>query len=134
MTRCCPACLAGLVSLPRPLWAALLLTMFLRHYAWRWVPVEHAGEASKALGAAAALVMLWLLSRNLTAADKLARWAMILYAWHEASVALCATWFIFAPWQILQGQAMCSAKIGFDLGALGLLLVAILASQHRRAM
>ena len=111
----------------------LLLTLFLRHYAWRWVPAEHAGDASKALGAAAALVLLWLLSRQLTTADKLARWALALYAAHEVSAALCATWFIFSPWLIAEGQAMCSAKIGFDLGALGLLLVAVLASQHRRA-
>ena len=117
------------MSLPRPLWAALLAVMALRHYAWRWVPVEHAGDTSKALGAAAALALLWLLSLELTAADKLARWALILYAWHEASVALCATWFIFAPWPIATGQAMCSARIGFDLSALGLLMVAVLASR-----
>lgn len=80
-----------------------------------------------------ALALLWLLSGYRRPADKLAFWALLLYAFHEASVVLCATWFIFAPWPILQGQAMCSAKIGFDLGALGLLLVAVLALQHRRA-
>lgn len=110
----------------------MLAVMALRHYAWRWVPVEHAGDTSKALGAAAALALLWLLSLELTAADKLARWALILYAWHEASVALCATWFIFAPWPIATGQAMCSARIGFDLSALGLLMVAVLASRGVR--
>lgn len=134
MTRCCPACLAGLVNAPRALWPVLLLTLFLRHYAWRWVPAEHAGDTSKALGAVAALALLWLLSRELAATDRLARWALVLYAVHEASVMLCSTWFIFAPWPILQGQAMCSARIGFDLGALGLLLVAVLASQHRKAL
>ena len=120
------------MSLPRPLWQALLITMTLRHYAWRWVPADHAGEASKALGAVAALSLLWLLAGYRRPGDGLAFWALALYALHEASAALCATWFIFAPWPILQGQAMCSAKLGFDLGALGLLLVAILASQHRR--
>ena len=133
MTRCCPAYPAALVSLPRPLWLVLLAVMALRHYAWRWVPAEHAGDTSKALGSVAALALLWLLSGYRSPEDKLAFWALLLYAVHEASAALCATWFIFAPWPILQGQAMCSAKIGFDLGALGLLLVAVLASQHRKA-
>lgn len=81
----------------------------------------------------AALGLLWLISSRLDAADKLARWALILYAWHEASVALCASWFIFAPWPIALGQGMCSAKIGFELGALGLLLVAVLASRGVRS-
>ena len=122
------------MSLPRPLWLVLLAAMALRHYAWRWVPAEHAGLVSKALGSVAALALLWLLSGYRRPADKLAFWALVLYAIHEASAALCATWFIFDPWPILQGQALCSAKIGFDLGALGLLLVAALASQHRKAL
>lgn len=125
-------CPAARVSLSRPLWPlwpVLLVIMALRHYAWRWVPVEHAGMVSKALGSVAALVLLWLLSSYLRPADKLAAWALVLYALHEASAVLCATWFIVAPWPIATGQAMCSAKIGFDLGALGLLLVALLASR-----
>ena len=117
------------MSLPRALWPVLLGVMFLRHYGWTWASAAHRGEVSKALGAMAALALLCVISRQLGAEDKLARWALILYAWHETSVALCATWFIFSPWPILQGQAMCSAKIGFDLGALGLLLVAVLASR-----
>ena len=121
------------MSLPRPLWPALLVIMALRHYGWRWVPVEHAGLASKALGSVAALVLLWLLSGYRRPGDEIARWALILYASHEASAVLCATWFIFSPWPILQGQAMCSARIGFDLGALGLLLVAGLASRGVRS-
>lgn len=103
--------------------------MFARHYGWTWAPAAMRGEVSKALGSAAALGLLWLISRGLKPGDDLARWAIVLYAWHEASVALCATWFIFGPWPILPGQAMCSARIGFDLGALGLLLVALLASR-----
>ena len=96
-----PTCQAGRVSLPRPLWPALLVIMALRHYGWRWVPVEHAGLASKALGSVAALVLLWLLSGYRRPGDEIARWALILYASHEASAVLCATWFIFSPWPIL---------------------------------
>lgn len=122
------------MSLPRPLWPVLLAVMALRHYAWRWVPAEHAGLVSKALGSVAALVLLWLISGYRRPADNLACWALALYALHEASAVLCATWFIFAPWPIAPGQGMCSARIGFDLGALGLLMVAVLASQHRKAL
>lgn len=111
------------------LWPILLGAMFARHYGWSWAPLAHRGDVSKALGAAAALVLLWLISRGLKPGDDLARWAIILYAWHETSVALCATWFIFDPWAIAPGQAMCSERIGFDLTTLGLLLVALLASR-----
>lgn len=106
--------------------------MAVRHYAWQWVPAEHAGDVSKALGALAAMGLLWLLAGYRNPGDDLARWAMLLYAWHEASVVLCVGWFIAAPWPILPGQAMCSSRVGFDLSALGLLLLAMLASRGMR--
>lgn len=118
------------MSLPSlRLWPALLAILFARHYGWTWAPLELRGLVSKALGSVAALALLWLIMRGLKPGDDLARWAIILYAWHESSVVLCSTWFIFDPWPIATGQAMCSARVGFDLTALGLLLVAILASR-----
>ena len=120
------------MSAPRLLWPALLAIMAVRHYAWQWVPAEHAGDVSKALGALAALGLLWLLAGYRQPGDDLARWALLLYAWHEASVVLCVAWFIHAPWPIAPGQAMCSARVGFDLSALGLLVVAVLASRGMR--
>lgn len=108
--------------------------MFLRHYGWTWAPAAMRGEVSKALGAGAVLGLLWVISRGLNPGDDLARWAVLLYAWHEAAVVLCATWFIFDPWPIAPGHGMCSAKIGFDLSALGLLLVAVLASRGMARM
>ena len=52
---------------------------------------------------------------------------LLWWAWEELQVILCSAWFIFDPWPIDPGQAMCSAKLGFDLGALGVLIVAVLA-------
>lgn len=52
---------------------------------------------------------------------------LLWWAWEELQVILCSVWFIFDPWPIELGQAMCSAKLGFDLGAFGILIVAVLA-------
>lgn len=52
---------------------------------------------------------------------------LLWWAWEELQVVLCSVWFIFSPWPVEPGQAMCSAKAGFDIGALGILIVAVLA-------
>jgi len=52
---------------------------------------------------------------------------LLWWAWEELQVMLCSVWFIFDPWPVEPGQAMCSARAGFDIGALGVLIVALLA-------
>ena len=105
---------------------ALALTLILvgayRHYAWAFVPPEMRGLASKALGAAAALVLLWIIAGLVKhAAVSL---AAALWAFHETQVVVCTAWFAVEPWPVRVGEAMCSAKAGIDLGALGVMFVA----------
>lgn len=93
-----------------------------RHYGWALFDAPVRGLASKALGAAAILCLLWVVWTMSRAAALVLLW----WAWEEVQVVLCSTWFAFAPWPVQPGEAMCSAKIGFDLGALGILFVALL--------
>ena len=116
------------VSRPDRLAVVLLILLASRHYMWLWAPAGHMGEGSKALGAVAALALLALLWVEAKPTGRVLAFVFALYAWHELQVALCATWFIFDPWPLAQDQPMCSGRIGFDLGAVGLLGIAIAAS------
>jgi hypothetical protein len=105
--------------------AALLLIGAVRHYGWALFPDGHKALAAKGLNAATMLCVLALVvyvwrSRLviLTAA-----WL----AWEELQVVLCSFWFMVDPWPIKQEQPMCSARAGFDIGAIGIMFVALLA-------
>lgn len=105
--------------------AALLLIGGWRHYGWGLFDVPMRALASKASGAAAICCLLLIVWRSTGT-----RWMapiLLWWAWEELQVVLCSTWFIFEPWLVKPGEAMCSSKIGFDLGALGILIVAVLA-------
>ena len=104
----------------------LLLVGVLRHYAWPYVPPELQGMASKGLGAAAILALLvcvWLLAER----HRMLLPVMLWWAWEEMQVVVCAASYIVEPWTVEAGQGICSARIGFDLGALGLVAVAFFA-------
>jgi len=105
--------------------AAIMLAVgFLRHYGWDVFPEEHQGAASKGLGGVAMAYLIFLVAGM--ARD---RWVWLVSAWwiwENLQVAICSFWFIASPWHIEPGQAMCSAKLGFDLGAVGMLIVAVM--------
>jgi hypothetical protein len=46
------------------------------------------------------------------------------FAFEELKVAICSAWMMADPWHVPDGMATCSAKAGFDLGALGVMFVA----------
>jgi len=100
-----------------------MAALVLREVAWAWFPVELQGMASKGLGALLVLVLLaavWRLSPRsgwLTA-------AMAYGAWSALQTLLCACAYMAEPWTVPPGQGICSARVGFDLGALGLLAAA----------
>jgi hypothetical protein len=105
--------------------AELLLIAVLRHYAWPLLPADLQGMGSKGLGAAAILVLLsvvWRLrpSRPLAA-------VLLWWAFEELQTLLCSAAWMLSPWEVLPGQAICSARTGFDFGAIGILAVAALA-------
>ena len=111
----------------------LLLVLAMRQHAWAWAPVELAGVASKGLGSMAALVMLLLVYELAPVKSRLLAAVAMVYAWAETQTVICSAWYMVEPWPVAPGQAMCSAKLGFDLGAVGLMAVAILAHRTVKA-
>lgn len=105
--------------------AALLLIGGWRHYGWELFDGGTRALVSKASGAVAICCLLLILWRLHGTKQMLP--IVVWWAWEEMQVALCSTWFIFAPWPVQPGEAMCSAKLGFDLGSVGILIVASLA-------
>lgn len=100
-----------------PVFLALLL--MIRHYVWDKVPFELQGSAWKLCSALCVLGLLAMLWQ--------ARWwpVFAVFAFEELQVAICSGWFIAAPWHVPDGMATCSAKAGFDFGALGVMFVAL---------
>ena len=82
--------------------------------------------ASKGLGAALVLVLLsvvyWL-----TDARGWLLAVLAVAAWYQLQTLICAAAYMLGPWAVQPGQGICSARVGFDLGALGLLAVAYVA-------
>ena len=105
--------------------AELLLIAALRHYGWALLPAELQGMASKGLGAAAALVLLSVVWR--LRPSKILLPVLLWWAWEELQTLICAAAWIIDPWTVPPGVGICSARIGFDLGATGILAVAIIA-------
>lgn len=107
--------------------AAVFLIAAFRNYAWGVFPPEMRGSASKALGALALLGMM-LITYQLKP-SKLLAVVMIWWAWEETQTVVCSVAYMIDPWAVPVGQSICSARIGFDLGAIGLVVIALLARE-----
>jgi hypothetical protein len=100
-----------------------MAALVLREVAWTWAPVELQGMASKGLGAFLVLVLLaavWRLSSR-------SGWLMAAIgygAWSALQTLLCSVGYMVEPWTVPAGQGICSARLDFDLGALGLVIAA----------
>ena len=106
--------------------ALMLVVGACRHYGWNLFPVELAGVASKGIGGLAMLALIW----SVYALSEGGRLLLMVAAWwsfEEAQVALCSFAWMAEPWHVPQGQPMCSARAGFDIGALSVIIVAALA-------
>ena len=107
------------------LFVGLLMIAALRHYGWDVFPVEMKGMASKGLGGVAVLSLIWVnfyLLREPLFLPLVAWWSF-----EELQVIVCSAWYMVEPWAVPEGAAICSAKAGIDLGAFGILAVALLA-------
>ena len=93
-----------------------------RHYAWLAFPDDLRGMASKGLGSLAALILLALVLH--ARPSKAVFLVVVWYAFMELQTIVCSVWYLFAPWVVQVGQPICSARLGFDLGAIGILAVA----------
>jgi len=102
---------------------ALLFLMVgaLRHFLWPHFPAEMQGMVSKGCGAAAIVFLL-----GFTAWRERGPILLVIawWAWEELQTVLCSALYLQEPWEVPPGQGICSAKIGLDLGSLGILIVA----------
>lgn len=114
------------VNAPKWIAAEVLLAIAGREYLWTLAPAEHQGDVSKLLGACLALVLLSAVGRVYRQSRELLA-VLAVGAWYQLQTMLCAAAYIVSPWPIPEGRGMCSARIDFDLGALGLLAVAWVA-------
>lgn len=97
-----------------------MAALVLREVAWAWFPPHLQGMASKGLGAMLVLVLLaavWRLSSR-------SGWLMAAMAygvWSALQTMLCSIAYMVEPWTVPPGVGICSARVEFDLGALGLM-------------
>lgn len=110
---------------PVALAAGLLLVCAARHYGWPWAEPEIRGVVSKALGAAAALYLLAVVL--CTYRSRLVLLPGLWWAWEEAQTLLCSVAYAADPWPVPVGQGICTARLDFDLGAIGLVVMAVSA-------
>jgi hypothetical protein len=111
----------------RKLAVYVLLIVATRNYAWEWFEPAQRGAVSKALGAAAILSLLILLYRAVP--SKALGLVMLYGSFEELQTAICSIMYAIEPWEVQLGQAICSAKVGFELSAIGVMLCA--ATLHK---
>lgn len=104
----------------------LALIVTAREHLWIIAPPELQGMASKGLGAALVLVLLSMVYR-LAPRSKSLLAVLALAAWYSLQTLICSAAYMIEPWPTEPGVGICSSRIGFDLGALGLLAVAFVA-------
>ena len=100
----------------------LLAVGTVRAYGYVPFDAEWRGFASKGFGGLAILALLPLIYAAYRSRAVLVVLALI--AFENLQVALCSFWYIASPWYVAPGDSICSAKLGFDLGAVGIMGVA----------
>lgn len=112
--------------------AALLALGVGNHYLWAAFPPDLQAQAWNVSGALTRAALLLALVWHVRD-----RWALLVAAWflaEETMVAGCSIAYMVAPWQVLPGEAQCSALLQFDLGRLGLAAVGLLLFLAPRKM
>ena len=100
----------------------ILVLGVLRHYGWVPFDPELRGIASKALGGLALLGVVPFIWKAYPS-----RLMMLVLAWwcfEAIQILICSTAWAISPWEVPKGQSICSVGINFDLGAIGVMLVA----------
>lgn len=103
---------------------ALLFVGLAWNNAWKWVPLQHQGDAFAAsCGAFIAFLLACIGWRR----PWQIRIVCVLLAGFALQVFGCHTWFIFDPWPIEPGDETCSARLHFPLGLAGLWAASMVA-------
>jgi hypothetical protein len=106
--------------------ALLLLVGTARHYGYALAPPDAQADVWNIAGALTIIALLWSMRRGLSPmAGLIALW----FAAEELLVAGCSAAWLVQPWAVMPGDEQCSAKIGLKIGALSLIVVAILAAK-----
>lgn len=112
--------------------AGLLLLGVVRHVLWEHTEAQAlVWNLCGALVIGALLFQVWRQNRGV-----LVGLVVLWFLYEEAMVAICSTWRIFDWWYVGQGEEQCSARIGFKVGALSLVLIGALIAKvasHDRA-
>jgi hypothetical protein len=103
----------------------LLLIGAMRNYGWALWPDELRGSASKMLGAMATLCLIGIVVY--LAQSKAVTLAGAYYAFEETQTAICSAAYMVKSWPVPAGTSICSARLDFDLGAVGVMLLAFIA-------
>ena len=99
----------------------LLAVWFARHYGFLLFEHDMRAVVSKILGGLAVLAILPLLYQPGPVA-----WVLAWLAFESSLVVLCPVAWMIWPWVVPEGWSMCSALIGFDVGAIGVVIAAVL--------
>ena len=103
---------------------AMLLIGASRFYAWELWPPELRGPASKMLGSMAALCLIGIVYS--LKPSRLLAFVCAWYAFEELQTVICSMAYMVEPWAVPVGMSICSARIDFDIGAVGIMFVAFL--------
>lgn len=101
----------------------LLAVGAIHHYGWALYPADVAPQIWNVTGAA---VRLGLLAALLWRARGVALAVGAWWAAEELLVIGCSVAYIVKPWEVPDGSAQCSSLLGYDLGKIGALVLAVL--------
>ncbi len=96
----------------------------LRNYGWVPFPPELMGIVSKALGGLALLGVVPFVWKAYP--SRLMWYVLAWWSFEATQILLCSTLYAIKPWEVPTGQSICSVGIGLDLGAIGIMLVALI--------
>ncbi len=104
---------------------ALLLCGLAWNNAWKWAPPEDAGHVWSASGGLFVALLLIVIALVWS------HWAVtavcLLLIGFALQVFACNFWFVVAPWIAKPGGELCSSRIGFPLGLVGLWAASLVA-------
>lgn len=95
-----------------------------RHYGYTLAQPEDMGIVSKALGGAAMLAVVPFIWKAYP--SRLMGLVLAWWTFEALQIVLCSTAYWIKPWEVQTGQSICSAAIGTDLGALGIMAAAVI--------
>lgn len=105
----------------KPIAAGLILLGVLRHYGWP-LSGDYGRFVWNISGAVVIVLFLWALAVHHAELRLIALW----WTFEELQVIACSLGRMLRTWQVAPMESQCSSLLGFDLGSVGLFLVALI--------